>query len=293
MVPTKLDDWTLDAVRKLLSMGAFEKDSFDLKEQLPDSRDAEDKLGLIVDCAAFANAGGGFLIFGVKDDRTLPPEDRMVGVATKEFPAQFGDYPSKCSPSVRWDFKQGGLVLPSGELLHVVHIPKSWKAPHSVEVRGQQGTFRFPIRTNKGTEYMPISEVREMFLGLQEKITKLDLLRSELDFLAEITTDLNPNVVDQHQTRTHTYDLATLGQLLGELYVLLERDQDLVKALNKIRKLASEFPNQAEKFRWELQADVPANAPLYMRNHNAFLKRQCEGLLETIAMAKDRLKRLM
>src|SRR5712692_5939779 len=155
--------------------GAFEKDSFDFKEQLPDSRNAEDKQGLALDCAAFANAGGGFLIFGVKDDRKLSPEDRMVGVAAKDFPAQFGDYPSKCSPSVRWDFKQGGLVLPSGRLLHVVHIPESWRAPHSVELPGQQGTFRFPIRTNKGTEYMQISEVHAMFLGLQEKRKKLDL----------------------------------------------------------------------------------------------------------------------
>jgi hypothetical protein len=71
--------------------------------------------------------------------------------------------------------------------LHVVHIPKSWRAPHSVELPGQPGTFRFPIRTNKGTEDMPISEVQAMFLGLQEKRKKLDLLRSELDFLAEVT----------------------------------------------------------------------------------------------------------
>src|ERR1700682_3060097 len=293
MVPTKLDDWTLDAVRKLLAMGAFEKYFFDLKEQLPHSRNAEDKLGLTVDCAAFANADGGFLIFGVKDDRTLSPDDRMVGVAAEDFPARFGDYPSKCSPSVRWDFKQDGLVLPSGRLLHVVQIPESWKAPHSVELPGQPGTFRFPIRTNKGTEYMPISEVHEMFLGLQEKRKKLDLLRSELDFLAEVTTGLKASATDQTQTRTHTFDFATLGQLLGELYVLLERDPDLVKALNKIRKLAAEFPDEAEKFRWEMQADVSANSTLHMRNHNAFLQRQCGWLLDAIAIAMDRLMWLM
>jgi hypothetical protein len=45
--------------------------------------------------------------------------------------------------------------------------------------------------------------------------------------------------------------LVTLGQLLGELYVLLERDPGLIKALNQIRKLASEFPDEAEKFRSE------------------------------------------
>jgi predicted HTH transcriptional regulator len=66
MAPTELDQWTLEAVKRLLSMGAFERDSFDFKEQLPDSRNAEHKLGLALDCAAFGNSDGGFLIFGVK-----------------------------------------------------------------------------------------------------------------------------------------------------------------------------------------------------------------------------------
>ena len=301
MIPTRLDDWTLDAIRKLLAAGVFEKDSFDWKEQLPDSRNAEEKLGLTIDCAAFANADGGFLIFGVKDDRSSSPDDRMVGVEARDFPAQFGDYPRKCSPSVRWDFKQEGLVLPSGSLLHVVYIPASWRVPHGIELPGQQGTFRFPIRTNKGTEYMPISEVHAMFLGLQEKTKKLDLLRSELDFLAEVTTGLKEGASDPHQTRSHTYDLAVLGQLLGELYVLLERDPELVKALNQIRKLASEFPDEADKFRRESQADLllvgslgerQASALRNIRNHNAFLQRQCTWLLDTIKVAKNRLAQL-
>jgi hypothetical protein len=35
MVPTTLDAWSPDALRKLLASGAFEKDSFDFNEQLP------------------------------------------------------------------------------------------------------------------------------------------------------------------------------------------------------------------------------------------------------------------
>src|SRR5260370_20428755 len=98
MVPTKLDDWTLDAVTKLLASGAFDKDWFDFNEQLPRPKNPEEKEGLSAACAAFANASGGFLIFGVKDDRELQPDDRLVRVEAKDFPEQFRNYPSKCAP---------------------------------------------------------------------------------------------------------------------------------------------------------------------------------------------------
>src|SRR5712664_437657 len=39
--------------------------------------------------------------------------------------------------------------------------------------------------------------------------------------------------------------------LVGELYVLLDRDPELIKALNQIRKLAAEFRDEADKFRWD------------------------------------------
>src|SRR5712664_3812917 len=112
MVPTTLDDWTLDALVKLLASGAFEKDWFDFNEQLPNPKNPDAKEGLSAACAAFANASGGFLVFGVKDDRTLKPEDRLVGVEAKDFPEQFGNYPAKCSPTVEWDFKEGGVAIP-------------------------------------------------------------------------------------------------------------------------------------------------------------------------------------
>jgi hypothetical protein len=58
----------------------------------------------------------------------------LAGVDAKDFPEQFGNYPSKSYPTVGWNLKQGGIPLPGGKALEVVAIPKSWRAPHSVEV---------------------------------------------------------------------------------------------------------------------------------------------------------------
>jgi predicted HTH transcriptional regulator len=74
--PTALQDWTLDYITSLLTQGAFEPDSFDFKETLPHSKNASDKLHLRKTIAAFANSGGGFLIYGIKEDR-----DRTIQTA--------------------------------------------------------------------------------------------------------------------------------------------------------------------------------------------------------------------
>ena len=80
MIPGALSEWTVDNVRSLLMQGVFESDRFDFKERLPDPKDADGKLRLRKTCAAFANSAGGFLVFGVKDDRGLHADERLVGV---------------------------------------------------------------------------------------------------------------------------------------------------------------------------------------------------------------------
>ncbi len=65
MIPETLADWTLDVVGALLTQGVFESDRFDFKEVLPHSKNAKGKDRLRKTCAAFGNAGGGYLIFVV------------------------------------------------------------------------------------------------------------------------------------------------------------------------------------------------------------------------------------
>ena len=95
MIPRLLSEWTLDALLNLLAMGIHESEDFDLKQNLPPSGDVGGKDRLKAACAAFANAsGGGFLIFGVADDRELASYDRLIGCdRALDFPVGFGDYP--------------------------------------------------------------------------------------------------------------------------------------------------------------------------------------------------------
>src|SRR6185312_14535239 len=103
MIPQTLEGWTIPIIVDLLTKGYYETEFWDFKQMLPHKKNADEKERLIKSCCAFANSGGGFLIFGVKDDKTLPPDQRLVGFDPAfDFPQQFGVYPTKCTPTVNW-----------------------------------------------------------------------------------------------------------------------------------------------------------------------------------------------
>ena len=67
MIPTSLQGWNLATLTRIVAQGVFETDRFDFKITL--APDEGGKRRLRRNIAAFANARGGFLVFGVRDDR--------------------------------------------------------------------------------------------------------------------------------------------------------------------------------------------------------------------------------
>src|SRR5260370_42001324 len=158
-----------------MTPGHFEPELYDFQEALPHKKNDADKEGLRVSCCAFANSSGGFLIFGIKDASSgAVGKERLVGLPPdSEFAAKFGNYPGGAEPSVRWTIKSPPIHLATGNVVHVVHIPRSWKAPHCLALSSV--AKRFPKRTDKGTEEMSYEEIRLMFLQYYEKRLKLQL----------------------------------------------------------------------------------------------------------------------
>src|SRR6266852_3734231 len=105
MIPKSLTEWSIPAIANLLIQGYYETELFDFKEMLPSPKNEAEKTRLSKICCAFANSSGGFLIFGVKNNMSLPLTDRLVGlVPTLDFPEHFGTYPRNCNPGIEWDF---------------------------------------------------------------------------------------------------------------------------------------------------------------------------------------------
>jgi hypothetical protein len=288
VIPRTLNEWTLDSLKYLLNNRYLEPESFDYKSRLPDSRDEDGKKRLRDACAAFANSSGGFLVFGVADDARLPADHRLVGLPISlDFPVHFGNYPSQCNPTVRWEFKNPPIRLSTGNLVHVVWFRKSWNAPHSAG-KSEEGLL-FPKRTNKGTEYMSYEEVRMTFLGYYEKRLKLQLLQAELQNILADASALMVAPEQSHQSiSTASFRLEVLESILVDTFTILAEQTDLLKSLHAIRTTAKHVNNKLALF--YPTANLPFdNNEQRLRNHNEWLRVNVPPIVKS---AEDALRQL-
>jgi hypothetical protein len=254
-IPERLEDWTLNRVEEILNSGVCEDDVFDFKECLPPSTDDKGKQRLRKTIAAFANSGGGFLIYGVKDDRTLSPQIRLVGMdAATDFGRDFGAFPSDCQPSVEWQ-ASAPVTIPNTSLaLFVVEIFSTWRKPHAVM---RDGAAHFMKRTNKGDEPMSFSEISGAFREAEFRRTGLALLISEVEHMGLtahqlIEDDNKTSNTNAHPDRPWTwsirYSTTLLDMTLGNTYPFIAADPALWKLLCIIRENARTSNARSEAF---------------------------------------------
>jgi len=290
LIPEKLSDWTIENITEMLSKDLFESERFDYKERLPANK--LDKAGvqrLQKSCCAFANSNGGFLVFGVSDDKSKEPKDRLMGIDPQiDFPEKFGNFPKNCTPSIYWDFVNPALPLENGNVVHVVFIPKSNDAPHAVG-DNEQG-WKFPKRTNKGTEGMSIEEIRHGFLGYYEKKLKLNLLLSELEHIKE---NAGSWLVTEDKDISKTYSLVTfentiLDSIVTDSYTVLASEEKLLAALHALRGHTRIANNKINIF-FSIVGMPLTNKGDLVKEHNEFMHDKCGVIISLCEHAIEEL----
>lgn len=252
-IPDSLDAWTLEQLAALLEQSAFENDRLEWKEQLP--RDDESKRRLRVTMASFANASGGFILFGIKDSSAVAA-DRIVGLAPDlELAHQLGALAARCEPIVEFSARNPPLRLPDGRVVHVVHVPASRRRPHGVIVND---AWRFPIRGVGGIRRMTWEELRDSFTDVRTRRRMLMSLRHEIDRLRELGESVNrlssPNswryAFQRQAVREfgRVFDCSQLDRLVVDTADEIARDPTLNAALSRIRELAKEWDAGAGEF---------------------------------------------
>lgn len=293
MAPKSLAEWSVEAITALLVAGNYESEEFDFKQSLPHARDDTGKVRLRAACCAFANSGGGYLVFGIDNDKTKPPQDRLVGLDQGlDFPASFGDYSRLCAPSVYWTFRNPPLTLPSNRKIHVVYIPRSWRAPHAVG-DADQG-WRFPKRTNKGTEGMTTEEIRTAFLTFYEKRLRLQLLDAELMALQESSKVAYVNRVEEIESKYSlvTFEMQTIDAVVADTYPLTAGHSALLATLRQLRQAVIVANNKARIFYSTATLSFTKKGKM-IREHNEFMAHACARIGELADRARTLLQPLL
>ncbi len=234
MIPRTLDEWTLDVISDLLSKDYYESESYDWKEKLPHGSAQQEKDRLTKTCCAFANTSGGFLVFGVSDNRSAAHHERLIGVdAADDFPRFFGAYPQNVYPSVYFDFRKPSIPLSPGKVIPVMQIPRSWRGPHCMGDSAKG--FVFPKRTNTGNGEMAYEEVQGAFLGYYEKRIKLQLLRSEIDGIRRDAENPQFQKVSNLTYYPVTqFEIGVMESVLTDTYTILAERQKLLGCLTDL-----------------------------------------------------------
>lgn len=239
MIPETRAGWTLDAIRSVVSSRVFEARTFDFKETLPPSGDERGKLRLRKTLAAFANRpGGGFLIIGVKDDRGLDTDARIVGVdLAVDLPEHLKPHATACVPHVRWEFQNPPHRLSSGKVVHVVEVFEGTTKPHGV-FDGEK--WIFPKRTDGGNDLLSYEELRDAFRDQHAVRTQFAVIKAEADRMARHGERINGGFAHgfgaEHLPLLFRPSL--LESALLQIVATIQDDAELLNELGTLRSTA-------------------------------------------------------
>ncbi|MCZ8355460.1 MAG: ATP-binding protein [Cyclobacteriaceae bacterium] len=286
MIPKELRDWNYGVILKLLKQGYYESELFDFKEMLPQKNDERGKNRLVKICCAFANHDGGFLVFGIKDDKLTVPEKRIIGIDKSiDFPEQFGNYPRRLTPAIQWDFLNPPIKLDDGRLIHVIEIKPNLLKPVGYE-ESEKGWF-FSKRTNKGDELMSYEEIKLNFMNFYEKKIKLQLLLSELE---SIKINCSSLIFTEDQMSTHyslvKFNLSVIETILSDTFTILYTETELMIALNKLRNKCEIVNRSIEIFHSKLvlpRTDLNE----ILKDHNGFINIDVPKVLVLATKCSD------
>jgi hypothetical protein len=147
------------------------------KRELPGGKD-EDKKEFLHDVSSFANAAGGYLIYGIAAKDAIPVE--ICGLQDVNLDKEIQRLENMLRDSVEPRIpgvtpKSIPLSSGSGPVI-IFRIPQSWAQPHVVKLGGH---WRFYSRNSMGKYQLDVSEVRGKFLLSETRAERIRAFRAE------------------------------------------------------------------------------------------------------------------
>lgn len=233
-IPTKLEDWTLEALTALVETGAAESDTHDYKTTFTKGEGKDPAKNLSKLCCAFANTRGGFVVMGVSQKggkfyvEGIEPSSEVYGNFLKRV---------KVEPDIQID-QPRRLDLADGKAVYVFHIPNSARKPH---VQIKEDDHAFWKRVGSHCKQMSLSEVRSQMRDFEYQRQRLTLLLMDIHFKME---DIKENNMARFITvRFHEYNFELMDAVLSETFGLFTPEDNFVRTLLEIRKKIASVSN--------------------------------------------------
>lgn len=172
-LPRDLATTSLSDLEGLIADKTTESSHLEFKRDLP-GRDASGRHEFVADVSAFANAGGGDLVYGIDEDGEGQARELVVLTGNVDEEVRrlqdvllHGAEPR--IPGVQFQ----AIVAPRGFAV-VVRVPQSWDAPHRVKTNQH-----FYIREGARKRQLDVSEIRNLFLRSGERAQHVRNFRTD------------------------------------------------------------------------------------------------------------------
>lgn len=176
MIAKTIDSITVDDINALIADGVRENRHLEYKQELPGNSDGQKK-EFLADVSSFANAAGGDLVYGVREDDGEPVE--ALGLADfnedderLRLESTIRDGIERRIPGIQLRVVDGFLHGP----VLIIRVPRSWAGPHMVKLNK---TSRFYTRSSNGKFQMDLTEIEAAFDGARDISSRISQWRSE------------------------------------------------------------------------------------------------------------------
>lgn len=182
MLPTNIEELTANHISSLVSEKVSERRTLEYKERLPEGSDGAKK-EFLADVCSFANASGGDLLFGIRDQRDA--NGRATGIPDSIVGLQVGNLQAECARldniirdgiSPRVPVVHFMAIEVNGDAAVVLRIGRSWIKPHMVTFGGSS---RFYSRNSNGKYQLDVQEIGQAFAEQESLGDRLRKWRNE------------------------------------------------------------------------------------------------------------------
>ena len=162
------EKWTPAHIHFLMDGKPPESRFLDYKESLP-----SDEVELLKDVSAFANTQGGVIVYGIREDNTVPTEIAPLSVIDEDKTLnQLSNWiRANLDPNLS-EFYFDLIEVKSGKVV-VLRIPQSPNAPHMIA----KGSAKFYSRGAAENTAMDSFEIRSAFLASESLVEKVNAFR--------------------------------------------------------------------------------------------------------------------
>lgn len=189
-LPSNIFEATQTDIRRLIEDRVQEGSHLDFKRDLPTSWDTSAKHELLADVTAFANSGGGDIVYGVNENEAAEASALCPQVCTSvdQEVRRLQDFLLSLAEPRLPGVQVHPVKVTEGDVtgyVLIVRVPQSWAAPHRVKTN--QHVY---VREGLRKRPLDVPELRALFLRTENQTQRLRDFRS--DRLAKVLTRETP-----------------------------------------------------------------------------------------------------